>query len=121
LLEQLPLEWRQCTAAIAVAGTTTTSLLVDRRDGSILADPILYNEPQGQNVVSAAEVSYVWLKVLRNHVNRLTNQNTHIWYALRIFVGCLPPLSMLSIWQLRQADIIDPQFLDHLDFAHIVP
>ncbi|DBB12359.1 TPA: hypothetical protein ACH3X3_006443 [Trebouxia sp. C0006] len=55
LLEQLPLEWRQCTAAIAAAGTTTTSLLVDRRNGSILADPILYNEPQGQNVVSAAE------------------------------------------------------------------
>ncbi|DBA69471.1 hypothetical protein WJX79_006379 [Trebouxia sp. C0005] len=55
LLEQLPLEWRQRTAAIAVAGTTTTSLLVDRRDGSVLADPILYNEPQGQHVVSSAE------------------------------------------------------------------
>ncbi|KAL0018550.1 hypothetical protein WJX77_000356 [Trebouxia sp. C0004] len=55
LFEQLPHEWRQCTAAIAVAGTTTTALLVDRRDGTLLADPILYNEPQGQNVVSAAE------------------------------------------------------------------
>lgn len=40
-----------------MAGTTTTSVLIDTHDGTLLADPILYNESQGQQVVSAAEVN----------------------------------------------------------------
>ncbi len=71
LLQQIPLEWRACTAAIAVAGTTTTSILIDRHDGRVLADPILYNQPQSQQVVSAAEViqpfCYLWTKGYRNN------------------------------------------------------
>ena len=57
LLEQIPPKWRQCMAGIAVAGTTTTSVLVDRHDGHVLADPILYNEPQSRDVVSSAQVT----------------------------------------------------------------
>ena len=56
LLQQIPREVRSHLAAIAIAATTTTSLLVNRQDGQVLTDPILYNQPQDQDIVSAAEV-----------------------------------------------------------------
>ena len=56
LLQQTPVQARACIHAIAIAGTTTTSLLVDRHTGNLLADPILYNQPQDAAVVKAAQV-----------------------------------------------------------------
>ena len=56
LLQQTPHNYRSSIAAIAIAGTTTTSLLVDRCTGNVLADPILYNQPQNESIVAAAQV-----------------------------------------------------------------
>ena len=56
LLHQIPVQCRERTAAIAVAATTTTSVLVDKHNGRILAKPLMYNEPQSQQIVAIAEV-----------------------------------------------------------------
>ena len=48
---------RDSISAIAVAGTTTTSVLVDRISGNNLAEPILYNQTQDADIVEAAAVS----------------------------------------------------------------
>ena len=56
LLQQTPACWRACIAAIAIAGTTTTSLLIDRHVGTVLADPILYNQPQSPSIAVVAQV-----------------------------------------------------------------
>lgn len=58
LAASIPEHTRSGIAAIAVAGTTTTSLLVDRNTGDILADPILYNEPQSPELVALAQVRF---------------------------------------------------------------
>lgn len=59
LLQQTPAHWRACIAAIAIAGTTTTSLLVDRHNGNMLADPVLYNQPQSLSITTAAQVQVI--------------------------------------------------------------
>lgn len=53
----IPPQARACISAVAVAGTTTTSVLVDRGSGKVLAEPILYNQPQNTVVTEAAAVS----------------------------------------------------------------
>ncbi|KAL3145457.1 hypothetical protein ABBQ32_003285 [Trebouxia sp. C0010 RCD-2024] len=55
LLQQTPAHRRACIAAIAVAATTTTSLLINRDNGEVLADTILYSEPQDECVTDAAQ------------------------------------------------------------------
>ena len=59
LLAGVPPHLRSGIGAISVAGTTTTSLLVDRISGRVLADPILYNEPQNAEIVALAQVGTV--------------------------------------------------------------
>ena len=59
LLQQTPACWRACIAAIAFAGTTTTSVLIDRHNGAVLADPILYNQPQSPSIATVAQVHLI--------------------------------------------------------------
>ncbi|KAK9804911.1 hypothetical protein WJX72_011700 [[Myrmecia] bisecta] len=54
LLEDLPAEVRAHTAAIAIAGTTTTCILTDARSGRPLAPAKLYSEAQAEEYVRLA-------------------------------------------------------------------
>jgi hypothetical protein len=50
---------RQRVQSVAIDGTSSTALLVDRRDGRVLAAPKLYNEGQPDAAVAAVHVSTV--------------------------------------------------------------
>jgi D-ribulokinase len=56
-LKELGSSVRQRVQSIAIDGTSATALLVDRRDGRMLADPKLYNEGQPDAAVAAVHVS----------------------------------------------------------------
>jgi hypothetical protein len=47
---------RQRVQSVAFDGTSSTALLLDRRDGSVLAAPKLYNEGQPDAAVAAVHV-----------------------------------------------------------------
>ncbi|MBP0021407.1 MAG: FGGY-family carbohydrate kinase [Cyanobacteria bacterium SBLK] len=49
LLSQIPLSIRREMAAIAIDGTSSTVLLCDEK-GQAIADPLLYNDPRGEEV-----------------------------------------------------------------------
>ncbi len=61
-LEALGADVTGAVRAVAVDGTSSTALLVDRRDGTQLAPPKLYNERQPDAAVAAVDVRAVgWL------------------------------------------------------------
>jgi hypothetical protein len=53
---------RQRVQSIAFDGTSATAMLIDRRDGSVLAAPKLYNEGQPDAAVAAVHVSTWWCR-----------------------------------------------------------
>ena len=57
--EELGSSVRQRVVSIAIDGTSATALLVDRREGTMLAAPKLYNEGQPDAAVAAVHVSYL--------------------------------------------------------------
>ena len=53
-MHALPPATRARVAALAIDGTSATTLLVDARSGAVLAPPKLYNEAQGGEAVARA-------------------------------------------------------------------
>lgn len=56
LLQSLPPDVRAQVAAVAIDGTSATTLLLDAGTGEMLADAKLYNEAQSGEVVQRAKV-----------------------------------------------------------------
>jgi sugar (pentulose or hexulose) kinase len=57
LIAALPIAVTSQVQAVAVDGTSSTSMLVDSTTGRVLAAPKLYDEAQGPEAVQAAKVS----------------------------------------------------------------
>ena len=58
LLRSLPAAVRARLAAIAIDGTSATTLLVDAGSGEVLAPPKMYDEMQGAEAVQRAKVGW---------------------------------------------------------------
>lgn len=56
LLDAVPAEQRGRIAALAIDGTSATTLLIDGSSGRCLAPPKMYNEAQGADAVARTEV-----------------------------------------------------------------
>lgn len=107
-LEALGGDVRKRLKSVAIDGTSSTAMLTDRRDGSVLASPKLYNEGQPDAAVAAVHVSDSALHwcLTRGLCSRLVSAGPRLFLANCCWLGDWPE-------QQSCAGDVDPRPLLH--------